>query len=274
MLMSEFAEVKWNSANKKKYVDLGYEFTKMGDTFKVNVNHLTKGSHSLVKVKCDYCGKEYEREYKKYLYCHNKSDNHEDCCEKCIGSKSTKTYKMKHGESYLSNPENQQKLKQSIIDKYGVDNVLKVESIKFKMEETLKEKYGNDYRKTFRKKSENTMLKKYGKKSLTVSGENHYRWNGGKTTENQKGRSGSEYNEWRFNVFKRDNFTCQHCNTDRVELNAHHLEGYAENKDLRYVVDNGITLCEKCHNEFHNHYGRGNNTKSQYIEFDKTFRKS
>lgn len=33
MLKETLVEVKWNAKIKKHYVDLGYEFTKMGDTF-------------------------------------------------------------------------------------------------------------------------------------------------------------------------------------------------------------------------------------------------
>ena len=48
MLISKTAFVKWNSKNKKHYVDLGYTFTKMGDEFEVNVEDLTSGSYAMV----------------------------------------------------------------------------------------------------------------------------------------------------------------------------------------------------------------------------------
>lgn len=59
MLISKTVLIKWNAKTKKHYVSLGYEFTKMGDSFEVNVNDLTLGSNVLVDVKCDYCGKNY-----------------------------------------------------------------------------------------------------------------------------------------------------------------------------------------------------------------------
>lgn len=52
-------EVKWVSANKKWYVDKGYEFTKMWDCFYVKAEDLMPTSKYKVRVDCDYCGKEY-----------------------------------------------------------------------------------------------------------------------------------------------------------------------------------------------------------------------
>ena len=74
-----------------------------------------------------------------------------------------------------------------------------------------------------------------------------------------------EYYEWRKEVYKRDNYICQICGG--TNLNAHHIESYSDNKDLRTILNNGITLCEDCHNDFHHQYGRGNNTRDQFIEF-------
>ena len=39
------------------------------------------------------------------------------------------------------------------------------------------------------------------------------------------------------------------------------------NKDLTLDIDNGITLSESAHKEFHKIYGKKNNTKAQIDEF-------
>lgn len=66
------------------------------------------------------------------------------------------------------------------------------------------------------------------------------------------------YNTWRREVYGRDKYTCQVCNDDRGgNLNAHHLNSYDWDVDNRANVDNGITLCEDCHKEFHSKYGTG-----------------
>ena len=59
------------------------------------------------------------------------------------------------------------------------------------------------------------------------------------------------YKRFRSAVLKRDNFTCQMCNIKgkRVRLNVHHIMKWSSASTLRYDVDNGITLCNKCHKE-------------------------
>ena len=78
-----------------------------------------------------------------------------------------------------------------------------------------------------------------------------------------------KYVRWYKKVFIRDNYTCKHCGKrGKGNLNAHHLESYSDNEELRYNIDNGITLCEKCHKNFHKIYGYGNNTKEQFYEYN------
>lgn len=94
------------------------------------------------------------------------------------------------------------------------------------------------------------------------------------TSEDAKQRNSIEYKKWREEVFKRDNYICQCCEERGGKLNAHHLENFADNQELRLNIDNGITLCENCHSpnisgSFHNLYGTHNNTKEQYEEFIK-----
>lgn len=75
------------------------------------------------------------------------------------------------------------------------------------------------------------------------------------------------YKEWVQEVYKLDNYTCRKCIQVGGKLNAHHIESYNNNRELRIEVSNGITLCKECHRDFHHQYGRGNNTRAQLIEF-------
>lgn len=97
------------------------------------------------------------------------------------------------------------------------------------------------------------------------------------TTEQHMARNNTYYKEWIRKVFTRDNYTCQCCGKHGGNLNAHHLYNFSTHEDLRYNVDNGITLCEQCHlinypNSFHSIYGEKNNTPEQIINFIKNYK--
>lgn len=82
-----------------------------------------------------------------------------------------------------------------------------------------------------------------------------------------------EYLEWRKQIFERDRYTCDCCGSDKGgDLNAHHLNSYDWDKKHRTDINNGVTLCETCHKEFHKIYGYGNNKKEQYIDFKSQYR--
>ena len=83
-------------------------------------------------------------------------------------------------------------------------------------------------------------------------GSNNPNWRGGITPINQILRNNSKYHQWRIAVFKRDNFTCQKCDDSRGgNLVPHHIKEWAKYPALRYKVNNGITLCIKCHGNIH-----------------------
>lgn len=76
---------------------------------------------------------------------------------------------------------------------------------------------------------------------------------------------------WRKKVFERDLFTCQVCNKKGVKLQAHHLENYSSNKEKRFDIKNGVTLCIDCHKQFHKIYGVVRNNEEQFKEFKNSY---
>ena len=101
---------------------------------------------------------------------------------------------------------------------------------------------------------EATRLKSLSPESLAKrTGENHPLWIKDRNklkrfNDVQKDRRSSAYNTWRREVYKRDGYTCRIHNEDcSGRLEAHHILGFTEHEDLRYNINNGITLCHFHH---------------------------
>ena len=91
-------------------------------------------------------------------------------------------------------------------------------------------------------------------------------------SENDLARTSWEYDEWRKKVLERDDYTCQCCGNRGGNLHVHHKYNFSKYINLRYDIDNGMTLCERCHsvsypNSFHSIYGERNNTPEQLEEY-------
>lgn len=102
-----------------------------------------------------------------------------------------------------------------------------------------------------------------------ISGKNNVNYNHNLTEEERRiKRKYPEYKAWVKKVFMKNNYTCQKCDKrGSTTLNAHHIENYAENIELRLKEKNGVTFCECCHKKFHKKYGYKNNNKKQLREF-------
>ena len=114
-----------------------------------------------------------------------------------------------------------------------------------------------------------------GKSTPWMLGKNNSNWKGGINPINDTIRKSIEMRLWRESVFARDNWTCQKCGQKGGKLHSHHIKNFAQYPKLRFAIDNGTTLCKKCHIKFHKEYGKRNNTKKQlekFIEHEKTSR--
>jgi 5-methylcytosine-specific restriction endonuclease McrA len=56
-----------------------------------------------------------------------------------------------------------------------------------------------------------------------------------------------EYSIWRTACFQRDHYTCQRCEQVGGHLECHHVKFWKYYPESRFDVDNGMTLCKKCH---------------------------
>jgi len=92
-------------------------------------------------------------------------------------------------------------------------------------------------------------------------------WKGGITPKNKIIQHSIEYRLWRGAVFARDNWICQKTGIRGGILRAHHIQNFSKYPELRFAIDNGVTLSEEAHKDFHKKYGIKNNNKEQIEEF-------
>ncbi|PZV19195.1 MAG: hypothetical protein DCF22_00575 [Leptolyngbya sp.] len=87
---------------------------------------------------------------------------------------------------------------------------------------------------------------------ISPRGSASHSWKGGTAEQRKRDQIGFKYREWRRLVFERDGYICQHCGDDRGgNLHAHHIQPWSKFPELRYELDNGLTLCRECHEKIH-----------------------
>ena len=97
VLISKEVEVRWNGFTRKWYEERGYKWTKANDYFTCRIEDLMKTSTVKVLVKCDYCGREFEKQYRYYFTERELVDK--NCCSnrKCMVAKSEEVSLVKYG---------------------------------------------------------------------------------------------------------------------------------------------------------------------------------
>jgi len=123
--------------------------------------------------------------------------------------------------------------------------------------------FGKQRTKEARQKMSRSRAGKIGPKSGN--------YKGGITPIMDRIRKSFKYKQWRQDVFERDGYTCQRCQDKDKRVNAHHhkkyfsalmeeIKEYFPLSDLYteammykplWDLNNGITLCEKCHKKKH-----------------------
>ena len=90
-----------------------------------------------------------------------------------------------------------------------------------------------------------------GKKGF-LAGDKHYKWKKDRNSllkyAGSEERRSPAYKDWRKQVWLRDNFKCKIDNPDccgRIEV--HHILSWRDHQELRYEINNGITLCHAHH---------------------------
>ena len=123
MILTREIEIKINESNYQYYDDLGYDVA-IGEIIKIPIELMSKGSHYKIKCKCDGCGIEKEVIFKNYVKYDNKFGEY--YCRKCSEVKRKETLRKNFGVDYpIQNKKVLNKMKNTLIEKYGVDNISK-----------------------------------------------------------------------------------------------------------------------------------------------------
>jgi len=115
MILTREIEIKINESNYQYYEDLGYDVT-IGETIKIPIDLISKGSHYKITCKCDECGVEKEVIFKNYIKYGNGWGEY--YCRKCSESKRKKTLRKNFGVDYpIQNKIIFNKMKKTMIEK-------------------------------------------------------------------------------------------------------------------------------------------------------------
>ena len=139
-------KIRVNNFNQKHLKELGYTFN-LNDYIIIPVKHLPNGSGTKIKVACSYCGKTFDKAYRRYLETKDKL-----CCKKC----------------------SKKKMMESSLERYGNVCSLRNEKIGNKARNKNRENLGVDYpfqNKEILEKCHNSSVRKHGKgyRSITIS---------------------------------------------------------------------------------------------------------
>ena len=90
--------------------------------------------------------------------------------------------------------------------------------------------------KVYERKRKKTKSKKRRKAKSTTS-----------QSKMERLRHSKAWARWRAAVYRRDDYTCQLCHATKVYIEPHHILMKAKYPELVFNIDNGVTLCWKCH---------------------------
>lgn len=136
-IIDEFVDIKWSTYQKQLYIDKGYVFTKIGDTFSVKLEDLSENSNVMVNMICDYCGDSFKQRYMNYIR-GKKSGNNKCCCIKCRNKKYEENVMNKYGVKNTAILDwVKDKQMKTCLDRYGVISTSMVDSVREKMAKSL-----------------------------------------------------------------------------------------------------------------------------------------
>jgi predicted RNA-binding Zn-ribbon protein involved in translation (DUF1610 family) len=186
-------------------------------------------------------------------------------CYKCHHNR-PEMIEVKRNQSKFVSEESKRKMSESHWSKQGMESPFKgrkhTKSAKRKLSQATKVWYQNAPKEE--------VLRRAIKASCTVRGIEVENFDGWAVEGQRKERSSPEYKAFEIAVLQRDKNRCTApaCIVKRKSnLTVHHKDGFYWCVERRFDVDNGVTLCHAHRKEFHDEYGRRENTEAQFNEW-------
>lgn len=242
-------------------IDVNTSYTAFG----TEVENLTHGSNRKICSVCDGCGKVRILKFQHYCKlcksCVQKGKKHSDESKQKISKFHTGKALSAEHKYKLSLAHKGKILSSEHKHNISIANRGRVISKEHRYKISLVHS-GKILSRETRNKISNSLFGRYRQEDSPM-------WNSNLTSEDRQDRRIlPEYNEWTFNVKERDKFTCQKCQDNKGgNLISHHILGYIEYPNSRFDLDNGITLCDYCHKEFHHLYGYKYFTDTDFFEW-------
>lgn len=284
IIVDEYVEVTWNGTNIQYYKSLGYEYTGWHTKFLCHTKDLLPNGSYRVTVSCPLCGKDRSVAYSalhrvghsmckscaqtKWLVgmkfgrllvvdidrekTRNNPGTHWQCECECGNVSSPSINALTSGNTISCGCYHRELVQNrsgsDLHNWAGGPAILSCEEC------------GVEYSSPQSRKDQSRFCSRrcHGKwQSRNNVRDRSPSWNPNKTNKDrEKERLIPGYKEWRIAVYERDNYTCQACcSKNKGRLNAHHLYDYSTNPEQRISVENGITMHESCHIDFHKWMG-------------------
>lgn len=165
MILSEKVEIVIQNNIRKYYSDLGYDIPKKRNSIiEVYVKDLMLNSNVKIQCKCSVCNDINELSY--YNYNKNIEKYKFYSCKKCSNFKRIKTCNNLYNvDNVFQYSEVKEKSKETLMLKYGVDNINKLDATKVSHKKRNKKLYGDKYyfnTTDFKEKSNKTIKELYG----------------------------------------------------------------------------------------------------------------
>jgi hypothetical protein len=267
MIKQEYIEVIGHSRNKKYYTNLGYNI-EVKKPCLVKVTDLSKGSTSKVTTICENCSSECENIFKDYW---NYTNGFKEpyYCNSCKKIKSEKTslenwgYKNPMQSNIVKN-----RLRESIMDRYGVSWYSKTPDWLDKFKKTNLEKWGEDnpskssevieliksrngefirsseFRSKSKDKKQRNTYKKYA--SQLPVGYSVKRYNSNVfDIEHDCGYNFSITKGLLYNRLKNNSIICTSCNPIDVKKSSFEIEVglFLKEIDISFISNDRVELC-------------------------------